>query len=139
MAYFLDVCSNRCVVLLGEWREYLKMKLIVAGSRDFTDYQFAKQYLDAIHAKYGINSVLCGMARGADMIGYKWAKENHIEIKEFPADWDRIGKRAGYIRNEQMAEVGTHLLALHMNNSKGTQHMINIAKERCLKVMVVNV
>ena len=32
------------------------MKLIVAGSRDFTDYRLAAQYLDAIHAKHTICS-----------------------------------------------------------------------------------
>lgn len=138
MADFLDVCSDRCGLLYGEWGEE-RMNLIVAGSRDFNNYFLAKQYLDVIHKKYNICCVVRGLARGADMLGYMWAKENNVQVMEFPADWDRFGKRAGYLRNEEMSKVGTHLLAFHQNNSKGTQHMINIAKEGGLKVMVVDV
>lgn len=54
----------------------------------------------------------------------------------FPADWD-LGKRAGPIRNAQMAEKGTHLLAFWDGESNGTKNMISEAKKRNLEVRVV--
>ncbi len=76
------------------------MKLLVAGSRDFNDYNLLK---DAIN-KLNINPdlVICGMARGADMLGYRYALENNINIEKHKPDWNAYGKRAGMLRNQQM-------------------------------------
>ena len=54
----------------------------------------------------------------------------------YAAEWNRFGKSAGYKRNVVMAENAEALLAIWDGTSKGTGHMINIAKERGLKVVV---
>lgn len=84
------------------------------------------------------------MANGADTLGETYAKNNCFQIRYFPADWDKFGKSAGYIRNKQMAEYASYrkgygaLIAFWDGKSKGTMHMINLAKEYCLKVFVYN-
>lgn len=109
------------------------MKVIIAGSRDCTDM---KILLEAINeSKFNISEVISGGARGADALGELWAKNNNIPLKIFPADWS-IGKSAGYIRNKQMAEYGNALIALWNGESKGTNHMIEIAKKLNLVVYV---
>jgi hypothetical protein len=45
-----------------------------------------------------------------------------------PADWNRHGRGAGYIRNKEMAEIGDGLLAFWDEESCGTQDMIKQAK-----------
>lgn len=115
------------------------MKLIVAGSREFTDYFLVKQYLDKIAQDNVIECIISGMARGADMLGWKWAKENNVRVIECYAEWNTYGKRAGYMRNERMAALGTHLLAFHNLTSRGTKHMIDIARGKGLKVKIVEV
>ena len=77
------------------------------------------------------------MASGADSLAIKYAEEKGYKVKEFPADWDWHGKSAGYIRNKQMAQYATHLIAFWDGYSKGTKHMIDLARKEGLKVRVI--
>lgn len=107
-------------------------KLIVAGGRDFVDYQRAHALLFALAEEAGDQrhiSIVSGMARGADMVGYQIAKAENVQCYEFPADWDRHGKRAGYLRNEQMAQFSDGLLAFWDGKSRGTKHMIEVMQK----------
>ena len=56
----------------------------------------------------------------------------------FPADWKKYGKSAGYVRNSEMAEVAESLIAFWDGKSRGTKNMIDIAKNKGLKVRIVN-
>lgn len=114
------------------------MKLIIAGSRTFTDYEYMNKILDEFKTMYSIEEVVCGMANGADLLGNTWAKENNIPIKEFPANWNEYGKKAGFIRNIEMAKYGTCLIVFWDGISPGTKHMINIAKKLKLITYVFN-
>lgn len=112
------------------------MKTIIAGSRTITDYRLVE---DAVkESGFEITTVISGAARGVDWLGEKWALERDIPVEFFPADWNKYGKKAGYLRNEQMARVGEALVAI-TTGSPGTAHMIKLATENGLKVYVKNV
>lgn len=113
------------------------MRVIVAGTRDFNDPPRLFRYLDAYHARRPITSVVCGMARGVDSIGRDWAISRGIQVDEFPADWKRLGNKAGPLRNIQMAENADALIAIWDGKSRGTKHMIDTATRKGLKVTVV--
>jgi hypothetical protein len=113
------------------------MKTIIAGSRNFEDLLKMTEELNDID--FEITEVISGDARGADRTGEAWAKINNIPIKKMPADWDRYGRSAGYIRNEDMAKCAEVLIAFWDGESRGTKHMIDIAERLCLKVMIVSV
>ena len=115
------------------------MKIIIAGSRDITDFDIICKAIITSNAKEKITELVSGTARGVDALGEKWAEIYHIPIKKFPANWNKYGKSAGYRRNEEMSEYGDALLAIWDGSSKGTQHMIDIAKEKGLKVYVYKV
>jgi len=82
--------------------------------------------------------IVCGKAKGADSLGEKYAIENNIPIKYFPPDWLRFNKSAGFIRNEEMAKYSDGLIAFWDGKSKGTKHMITIAKKYNLNIKIVN-
>lgn len=111
------------------------MKTIIAGSRGITDYMLLLQAV--LDAPWHITEVVSGRARGVDTLGELWAERNHVPVTLFPADWDRFGKRAGYVRNIEMARYADALLALWDGHSRGTRHMIDIAEAHDLKVKVV--
>lgn len=67
-------------------------------------------------------------------MGEFWALHHDIPVKKFPADWGGLGKRAGYLRNEQMADYADALIAVWDGKSKGTKHMIDVATVKELKV-----
>lgn len=115
------------------------MKLIIAGTREGFVYSSVEDAFLKATERIGIKAIteiVSGMARGVDTHALAIAKKYGIRVAEFPADWDRFGKRAGYLRNEKMAEYADALLACWDGESKGTGHMIDLAKKHGLKVYV---
>ena len=113
------------------------MKLIVAGSRTFTNYPLLCQTLGP--QRHRITEVLHGGTRGADQLGFRWAVKHHIRSRCFAADWERFGKAAGVRRNDQMAQAGDMLVAFHVNNSPGTAHMLACMRALGKPVVVIQV
>jgi len=114
------------------------MRTIIAGSRDCKDYSKVIQAIKECGWKPTV--VISGTASGGDRLGELWARNNGIKIEQHPADWDKYGrKRAGYIRNVEMAEVAEALIALWNGQSAGTKDMIEIAKKKGLKIFVLMV
>lgn len=68
-----------------------------------------------------------------------WARRNNVPVEKYPANWDKYGKSAGYIRNEEMAKVADSLLAIWDGKSRGTKHMIDIATKKGLTVFIYKV
>lgn len=113
-------------------------KVIIAGGRDFNDYDLLmKKVSSLLRNQYKGIEVVSGGAKGADALGEKYAVDSNMSLKEFHADWDRYGKSAGYRRNVEMAEYADALIAFWDGRSKGTKHMIDIAKSKGLKVRVI--
>lgn len=112
------------------------MKVIIAGSREFDDYEKLCSYCDYLLQDKTDIEIVSGTARGADKLGERYAEERGYPIKRFPADWDKYGKRAGFIRNEDMAEYADALIAFWLNMSKGTEHMIQIANDKKLQIRI---
>jgi len=115
------------------------MKLIIAGGRHFDDYQLLLESFDfGVCWEFGeVDCIFSGCAKGADSLGERLAKERGIRVSRFPANWDYHGKKAGILRNEEMAEWADGLLAFWDGESTGTKHMIDYAKSMGLIVHVV--
>ncbi len=106
------------------------MKLIISGSRSFNDYDLLSEMAMKVNDKFDeITEVVCGGAKGADVLGKKWADENGIPVKLMPANWTKHGKSAGPIRNREMAEYADALLVFWDGESPGTKNMITTMME----------
>ena len=81
--------------------------------------------------------IVSGEAMGADSLAIQLAKSHNVALHVYPAHWDLHGNAAGPIRNELMAGNADGLLAFWDGKSKGTRHMIHIAKHRGLDVHIV--
>lgn len=113
------------------------MRVIVAGSRSITNYKVVERAIR--QSGFNITTLVHGDCRGPDRLGELWARENSVKFERFPANWSEYGKQAGYLRNLDMANNADALIAVYDGKSRGTQHMINIAKEKGLKVFVYTV
>jgi hypothetical protein len=82
-------------------------------------------------------SIVSGMAKGADRLAFEWARAQNCKCYEMPADWNTHGRRAGFLRNVEMANASHGLLAFWDNESKGTEHMIIAAHNKGLNVRVI--
>lgn len=128
------------------------MKVIVAGSRHISDYlviETAISHAIRVH-QLNITEIVEGEAQGIDTLARQWAINHLIPFKPFKADWDNItapgaivlinrwGKkynvRAGYDRNQLMADYGEALIAIWDGKSTGTGDMIDRARRKGLPV-----
>lgn len=128
-----------------------ELRIIVAGSRDFNNFELLfksveKIQEDIVDKKFEDISRVCivsGTARGADRLGELYAERIGLHIYRFPADWNNLGKRAGYVRNAEMAKFAVKdenygvLIAFWDGKSKGTKHMIDLAEKNGLEVHIV--
>lgn len=114
-------------------------KVIVAGSRGFNDYDLLDKELTKFLLGKNKSDVVIvsGTARGADKLGELFAKNHGCEVALFPADWDTYGKRAGYIRNADMAKFADACVVFWDGTSRGTKHMIDLANKENLKLHIV--
>ena len=110
------------------------MKVLVCGSRDWSDWDTVWRILDEIQPSL----VIEGCARGADRLAETWAKERGVPIAHYPADWMRLGKSAGPRRNEYMlAYSRPDLVVAFSLGTRGTADMIRRAKIANVPVRVV--
>lgn len=107
------------------------MRVLVTGSRDWNSLEVIDEALGDVYAVMGRDvTIVQGGARGADAIAaalagtrFGWLVENH------PADWERYGKRAGFIRNIEMVKAGADVcLAFIKNESRGATHCADAAE-----------
>ena len=116
------------------------MKLAIVGGRDYKDYDKFKRVVDNFIEEYGTPSeIVSGGASGVDTMAVLYARENGIILTEFKPDWTKYGKKAGILRNTDIVEGSTHVLALPTEKSVGTYDSINKAKklDKILKVVHV--
>ena len=112
-------------------------RVIIAGGRDFNNYQLLQSTMDNLLCNITDKiTVVCGQARGADTLGEQYAKERGYIVDYYPANWKLYGKRAGFLRNEQMAQNADALVAFWDGESRGTKSMIELANQYGLKVRV---
>lgn len=110
------------------------MKTIIAGSRTITNY--ADVEAAVVASGFAITKVISGRATGVDKLGECWAERHGVPVSYYAADWERFGKRAGVLRNEEMGAVSEALVAVWDGVSRGTKHMIQVALRRKLLVYV---
>jgi len=114
------------------------MNILIAGSRNFNDYNFLKEEVNNILInKYDNITIISGCAKGVDKFGEKFAAEYNINVLKFPAQWDLHGKKAGYLRNEEMVNFlnkeNDFAIFFWDGESKGTTHTINLCKKKGIK------
>ena len=114
------------------------MKILICGDRNWTNR-------DAIYRiLYGFphdTIVIHGACKGADTIADEIADKMWMDIRTYPANWDKLGLAAGPIRNREMLdkEHPDLVIAFHSNikESKGTKDMCKEAKRLGVPVILI--
>ncbi len=110
----------------------MKKRVVIAGCRDYTKYNEAKEYIDYCLCNIRKENeiiIISGGARGADAIGEQYAKENGFRVEIYPAQWKKYGRSAGPKRNEEMAKICDCVICFWDGKSRGTKSMIEYAKK----------
>ena len=135
-------CLNLSEKYLNDYKE--ASRVIIAGGRDFESYEYMCEKLDDLFYKSTsfIGSrpikIISGMAKGADTLAIRYADEHKLTKILFPANWKEYPRIAGFLRNNDMLSIATHLIAFWNGESSGTKHMIEIAQMKGIPVWVFN-
>lgn len=113
------------------------MRVLVCGGREFNDAALMWATLNEQHATDVFTLVIHGGARGADYMAGLWASETGIEVKVFPADWNRHRKAAGPLRNQQMLAEGKPDLVIAFPGGAGTADMVRRANAAGVEVIKI--
>lgn len=113
------------------------MKVLACGDRNWDDLEGIRAVLDFMGPS---DTLIHGNARGADSLAHFAASELGCTIETYTADWKKLGKSAGPIRNQQMLDEGKPdvVFAFHddLASSKGTKDMVLRARKAELRVFL---
>lgn len=113
------------------------MRVLICGDRNWTDY---KRIYKEVQKLSDDDLVIHGAAQGADTLGSLAARRRGLMVQAFPAQWERYGRSAGPIRNQQMLDEGKPdvVWAFHPNIdvSRGTADMIARARKAGVKTVI---
>lgn len=120
------------------------MRILICGGRDFTDYSLLCRHMDDISEDYDFDNnqpitIIAGEARGVDTLAKRYAEECGWGYEGYPADWEKYGRRAGYVRNQQMLTEGRPELVVAFPGGKGTEMMVKLSKEAGVRTVVIDV
>ena len=118
------------------------LRIVIAGSRSFDDYELLEVTLDdVIDSADDEVELVSGHAKGADLLAERYATENNMPIQVIKPDWKSYGRAAGPIRNRQMLdyaqEAAPLVVAFWDRKSKGTKNTIDTARSMGIPVKVV--
>lgn len=122
------------------------MKIIVSGGRDFSDQVYMRDMLDMFYKAYvqdNIPELVCGMARGADIMAKAMFEAEGLKVHERPVDWKNMSEPclsktnsygeynalAGMKRNHTMGDEADILVVFWNGTSKGTKEMIDYMRK----------
>lgn len=102
---------------------------LICGGRDFADNEmFDSAMSDLMRLRGCPRCIIHGGAAGADMMAAMWAVKRGTAMVAFPAEWDKHGKAAGPIRNQQMIDKGKPSLVVAFPGGRGTADMVKRAR-----------
>lgn len=126
-----------------------KTIILISGSR-----KLPKHFKNGIIKKFlrKIDKVLRGnleirhgnCAWGIDALIKFYCLQLNIDQRLFPADWDKYGKRAGYIRNNQMfieKPIPDYVICIYgdiNHKSNGTKSTEKIARNKRVPMLILD-
>ncbi len=113
----------------------MAVKIAIVGSRTYKHTLRIRTYMEQLSKD---TVIISGGATGVDSIAAYEANRLGLTMIVYPADWNTHGKKAGYLRNIQIVDMADEVLAFWNGISKGTQHTINIARQKHKPVLIID-
>lgn len=118
-------------------------RVCVTGGRDYDNVRVLEDELDdhmmAARACGKAMVLIVGDAFGTDKLAREWAdSRGEIPVLRFEAQWARLGRKAGPIRNKQMLEEGRPHIVVAFPGGRGTANCVKQARAMGIPVAVVD-
>jgi YspA, cpYpsA-related SLOG family len=108
--------------------------VLACGSRNWNDYEVVLEHLASLLD----SATIChGGAEGADRHVSAACAELGLDCYVFPARYDKHGRAAPHVRNDQMLAQASRVIAFWDGKSRGTKSVIEKARKLGLRVEVI--
>ena len=114
----------------------VRLKVAVVGSRQ-ADGQAVRQILRYLPAN--ASEIVSGGAAGVDHLAEQVAESLGIPLRLFLPDYERYGKQAPLVRNEQIVDYADQILAFWDGLSRGTGHTISLCIKKNKPVRIISI
>ncbi len=113
-------------------------QIAVVGSRGFNNFILLNAHLDKMLTPPF--RIVTGGAAGADQMAQEYAKDKGQQVLVIYPDYKQHGgTKAPHIRNEQILDEAEGVIAFWDGESRGTRSVIEKAKEKGIRTVVVRV
>jgi SLOG family YspA-like protein len=111
------------------------MIVLACGGRDFDDAVTVGAWLSGLHKQRGITLIVEGGADGADKLARRFAEFAGIPCRTYRADWQKHGRAAGPIRNQEMLDKEKPDAVVSFPGGRGTADMVRRARDAGIEVI----
>jgi hypothetical protein len=110
-----------------------RTRVVVTGDRNWYCLDLAGKIVERLAGRHSVDGfvIVHGAASGVDS-AFRDARNPETPHEPHPAQWERLGKKAGPVRNQAMVDLGADFcIAVHRDlaGSRGTKDCV----ARCLK------
>lgn len=105
------------------------MNVLIAGSRGFDDWRRLCETMAIYKRDHRIKRIISGGAKGADKLGERYARRYHIPLLRIKPEWQKYGRGAGLLRNQELVDAADHVFCFWDGKSKGTRDTMRKTKE----------
>jgi ABC-type sugar transport system substrate-binding protein len=119
----------------------MAVRVIISGDRNWTCSDLARRVIARLVARHGEVDIVQGSADGVDFAFVEAAYDAGCGVCSFPADWEKHGKRAGPLRNQEMVDAGAEfVIAVHRSLawSRGTGDLVRRALAAGIPVYLID-
>ncbi|MFC5509336.1 hypothetical protein [Bosea massiliensis] len=98
------------------------------------------QILREAGPRLGVTKMVMGDQTGADSLAARWCEGNGMSFQVYPAEWEKLGTRAGPVRNLQMIKEEDPMptICIAFPGSRGTRDMVKQAEGHFVRVIKVD-
>ena len=109
------------------------MKLLIAGSRSITSFDLSPYIPDEA------DLIITGGAKGIDTLAEVWAEERGIPTVTVKPCYEKYGRAAPILRDEEMVDMTDAVLVIWDGTSRGSKHTAEYARKKGKPLTVVTV
>lgn len=114
-------------------------RILVTGSRRWTDVHRVRRMLAVIRALYPCAVLVHGDCRGADRIAAGIWRSWGLPTEAHPANWSRHHNAAGPLRNRHMVNLGADLCVAFLRpDSRGSVHCARLAERAGIRTIRIH-
>lgn len=102
------------------------LSVAIVGSRGYPHLGVVRQFVSLLPPD---TTIVSGGALGVDQAAARAAQEFGLELVEYLPDWEKHGKRAGFLRNQDIVQRADVVFAFWDGTSRGTKSSIELAEK----------